>query len=106
VSVPLPRDLLTRTVGAEELVALLAERYEDERCVEVIRPDGRAALEGGFLDPEACNDTNRVELLVFGDAPDLLLVARLDNLGKGAGGAAVQNLNLMLGADEFAGLTC
>lgn len=106
VSVPLPRDLLTRTVGAEELVALLAEHYAGERCVEVIRPDGRAALEDGFLDPEACNDTNRVELLVFGDAPDLLLVARLDNLGKGAGGAAVQNLNLMLGADEFAGLTC
>jgi N-acetyl-gamma-glutamyl-phosphate reductase len=104
VSVPLPADLLRRPIDAAELVALLRERYAGEPCVRVAEPDGNALLEQGFLDPEACNDSNRVDLLVFGQGSRLLLVARLDNLGKGAGGAAVQNLNLMLGADELEGL--
>jgi N-acetyl-gamma-glutamyl-phosphate reductase len=107
VQVPLPAGRLKRPLDAAALVELYAERYRDEACVNVIHPDGRAALDGGFLDPEACNDTNRVDLMVFGDdgtPGDLLVVARLDNLGKGAGGAAVQNMNLMLGLDELAGI--
>ena len=58
------------------------------------------------LDPEAFNGTNEMKLWVFGDerAGQARLVAVLDNLGKGASGAAVQNLNLMLGLDEGAGL--
>ena len=58
------------------------------------------------IEPEALNGTNQMRLFVFGD-PDgdqVRLVAQLDNLGKGASGAAVQNLNLMLGLDEGAGL--
>jgi len=68
-------------------------------------PPGAAdVLESGFLDPTALNGSNRIELMVFGHAAQILLVARLDNLGKGASGAAVQNLNLMIGVDETTGL--
>ena len=58
------------------------------------------------LDPEALNGTNRLKLFVFGAGRpgQARLVAQLDNLGKGASGAAVQNLNLMLGLEEGAGL--
>jgi N-acetyl-gamma-glutamyl-phosphate reductase len=63
-----------------------------------------ATLEGGFLDVQACNDTNRVDLFVFANATQALLVARLDNLGKGASGAAVQAMNVHLGLDEGLGL--
>ena len=62
------------------------------------------AQAGGFLGATACNDTNRIELMVFGSGEHVLLCARYDNLGKGASGAAVQNLNLMLGIEETAGL--
>ncbi len=104
VQIPLPSGLLRRPTSAGELSDLLAERYADEACVQVAKPDGTSALESGFLDPERCNGTNRVDLMVFGSGEHLLLVARLDNLGKGAGGAAIQNLNLMLGLDELSGL--
>jgi hypothetical protein len=57
------------------------------------------------LEPEACNGTNRLELHVFGTDEQARLIARLDNLGKGASGAAVQNLNLVLGVDEGQGLS-
>ena len=61
-------------------------------------------LEGGFLSPTGCNGTNRAELFAFGNEEQILLVTRLDNLGKGASGVAVQNLNLMLGIEETTGL--
>ena len=53
---------------------------------------------------QACNDTNRVDLFVFGSDTQAVLVARLDNLGKGASGAAVQAMNVHLGVDEGLGL--
>jgi len=104
VQMPLPPGWLERRLDARAMTELLAERYAEEACVHVVRPEGSAALEGGFLDPEHCNDTNRVELMVFGEGDQLLLLARLDNLGKGAAGAAIQNMNLMLGVDELTGL--
>ena len=60
-----------------------------------------------FLDAKSANHTNEVQLFVFANdaTQEALLVARLDNLGKGASGAAVQNLNLMLSLPENAGLT-
>lgn len=65
-----------------------------------------AALDEGFFDVQACNDTNRCDLAVFGnaDGSQAVIIARLDNLGKGASGAAVQCMNLHLGLDEGAGL--
>ena len=104
VQVPLPASAFNRPVRPQDLVELFAERYANDACINVIRPDGSAALDEGFLDPLACNETNRVDLMVFGNEERILVVARLDNLGKGAAGAAVQNLNLMLGLDELAGI--
>jgi N-acetyl-gamma-glutamyl-phosphate reductase len=85
-----------------ELHAALAEHFAGEPLVTV-RPLGDA---GAQLEPEALHHTDRLELFVFANdrTRQALLVARLDNLGKGAAGAAVQNLNLMLGVDELAGL--
>ena len=63
------------------------------------------AVNEGRFDPRHCNGTNRIELNVCNHpSGHVLLIAILDNLGKGASGAAVQSLNLMLGFDEEAGL--
>jgi N-acetyl-gamma-glutamyl-phosphate reductase len=104
VSVPLHVASLARRVSPSEVHALWAERYADERCVQVMPPGVGDAAPDGFLGPAALNGTNLVQLFVSGHAEQLLLTARLDNLGKGASGAAVQNLNLMLGCDELLGL--
>ena len=103
--VPLHADALGEGAGIEAVHACLAARYRDEPCVEVFAPGDDDALDAGFLDPLAANDTNRIDLLVYGNEDRVMLVARLDNLGKGASGAAVQNLNIMTGADELRGLT-
>ncbi|MEQ8859631.1 MAG: N-acetyl-gamma-glutamyl-phosphate reductase [Pseudomonadales bacterium] len=105
VHVPLFTSELNGRPTPEDVHGLLAERYADEAFVDVLPPRAADALEAGFLDPSACNRSNRIELMVFGHSEQLLLVARLDNLGKGAAGAAVQNLNLMIGVDETTGLT-
>lgn len=108
VHVPLQLAMLARAVSGADLHAALAEHYAGERFVTV-RPlnDSSALREGTFLEPEAVNGTNRLEILVYANdaARQALLVARLDNLGKGASGAAVQNMNLMLGLAEDAGLS-
>ncbi len=85
-----------------DIHAVLAERYRGERFVEVASLPEADAIKS--LDPERLNGTNRMKLFVFGNDEQVRLVALLDNLGKGASGAAVQNLNLMLGLDEGAGL--
>ncbi len=84
---------------------VLAERYRGEPFVHVhdLHPDA-GVLEEGYLSPTVRNGTNHLDLLVFGNDEQLLLVGRYDNLGKGAAGAAVQNLNLMLGLPETMGL--
>ncbi len=108
VQVPLQLAALPRAVQGADLHGALAEHFAGERFVSV-RPlnDATALRDGSFLEPEALNGTNRLELLVYANdaARQALLVARLDNLGKGASGAAVQNLNLMLGLAEDAGLS-
>ena len=82
--------------------AVLAARYADERFVQVAALD--AAPEGGLFDMQGSNDTNRADLFVFGNDDQCMLVARIDNLGKGASGAAVQAMNIHLGLDETTGL--
>lgn len=98
VSVPLHLDTLPGRPGVADLHHTLAERYAGSTYVSVISQDGS----GGKIEPEALNDTNKLELRVFGqdDLGQAVLVARLDNLGKGASGAAVQNIRLMLGLPE------
>ena len=63
-----------------------------------------SVLDEGYFDVQACNDTNRCELFVFASGDQAILMARLDNLGKGASGAAVQSMNVHLGLDEGLGL--
>lgn len=91
-----------RTSRAMELHAALSAHYAGSRFVSVRPMDQAQAREN----PQALNNTNKLELSVLGDAAEgrVVLSAILDNLGKGASGAAVQNLNIMLGLDEGAGL--
>jgi N-acetyl-gamma-glutamyl-phosphate reductase len=115
VEVPLPLWALPGKPSSDDLRQALAAAYAGERFVEVADAAETAALQrsragaAGFvdgLDPEALNGTNSLRLFVFGneDRGEARLLALLDNLGKGASGAAVQNLNLVLGLDEAAGL--
>ncbi|WP_298257345.1 N-acetyl-gamma-glutamyl-phosphate reductase [Bradyrhizobium sp.] len=101
VSVPLQLDTLKGEPSGADLHAALARRYAGSRYVSVMPSDNPAAR-SGRLEPEALNDTNRLELYVFASDKyrQAVLVARLDNLGKGASGAAVQNMRLMLGLPE------
>jgi len=115
VEVPLQLWALPAKPKPDDLRQALAEAYRREPFVEVATAAEASALQkaragaGGFnaeLDPEALNGTNRMKLYVFGNAEtgQARLVALLDNLGKGASGAAVQNLNIMLGLPEASGL--
>ena len=105
VSVPLHFcDLKAGTDGAA-LHQALADRYAGERFVKVMPLGDAAALdEGGFFDVQACNDSNRCELFVFANQQQVVLMSRLDNLGKGASGAAMQAMNVHLGLNEGLGL--
>jgi N-acetyl-gamma-glutamyl-phosphate reductase len=96
VSVPLHLDLLNGAPKPAELEACLRAAYARSAWVGVAAADGKARLA-----PEDLNGSNRLELRVFGNEThgQAVLVARLDNLGKGASGAAVQNIGLMLGLD-------
>lgn len=97
VQLPLHLDLLPGKPTAAQLHDALARHYAGSEWVSVIRVE--AATDSGKLDALALNGTNKMELRVFGNETyrHAVLVARLDNLGKGASGAAVQNLKLMLG---------
>jgi len=101
VSVPLQLDTLPGKPGGADLHAALVERYAGSKYVSVMPLDGQAA-KSGRIEPEALNETNQLELYVFASDKhhQSVLVARLDNLGKGASGAAVQNMRLMLGLHD------
>ena len=104
VSVPLHLGQLPGGVTAERLHDAFVKRYAGERFVRVMPLRDPDTLADGFFDVQAVNDTNLVEIFVFGNETQALLVARLDNLGKGASGAAVQAMNVHLGVDERLGL--
>lgn len=105
VTVPLHLSHLKAGTGADDLYQALRGRYADEPFVRVHAPDDPANLNGGFFDVQGSNNTNRVDLFLFGNGERQCVVARLDNLGKGAAGAAVQNMNVHLGVDEGTGLS-
>jgi N-acetyl-gamma-glutamyl-phosphate reductase len=105
VTVPLHLSALRTGTTVDALHQIYTERYAGERFIRVMAPNDPETLTGGFFDVQAANDTNRADLFVFGNATEVVLLARLDNLGKGASGAAVQTMNLHLGLDEGLGLT-
>lgn len=104
VSVPLHLSQLPAGTDGARLQAAYAKHYAGERFVRVMPLSDPATLEDGFFDVQACNDTNRVDIFVFASDTQVLLMARLDNLGKGASGAAVQAMNVHLGVEESLGL--
>ncbi|HSH68681.1 MAG TPA: N-acetyl-gamma-glutamyl-phosphate reductase [Deferrisomatales bacterium] len=105
VSVPLHTRLLPARVTPGEVAELLAGHFAGQPFVTVAPYASDRFPDDGFLSPTARNGSNGLDLFVFGHAEQILVCARFDNLGKGASGAAVQNLNLMLGKEETTGLT-
>lgn len=104
VAIPLHLDTLSKKVNLEDLQKLYEDRYGHSRFVHVM-PLGEASMpEAGYFDPTACNGTNRAEIFIYGNAQQALLLCRLDNLGKGASGAALQCMNIALNVDEGRGL--
>jgi N-acetyl-gamma-glutamyl-phosphate reductase len=104
VHVPLHLAQLAPGATGRQLQAAFERRYAGERFVRVMPLSDPGTLEGGYFDVQACNDTNRADIFVFASDAQVLLMARLDNLGKGASGAAVQAMNVHLGVDEGLGL--
>ena len=94
VNVPLFADLLVKKTAAADIRALLAEHYAESAFLSV------GEEESGYISANTLNETNRMEILVNGNDERILLTARFDNLGKGASGAAIQNMNIALGLDE------
>ncbi len=94
VNVPLFADLLAKRMTAEQLEEVYRAHYAGQRFVKVGKEPS------GYVSANTLNGTNDLEILVNGNEERILLTARLDNLGKGASGAAIQNMNIALGLDE------
>ena len=96
--------LLPKKYTPKDFHEFLSNYYKDEHFVDVMPFNPTECdthnLGDKFFTPLACNDTNHAEIFVFGNNEQILLLTRLDNLGKGASGAAIQNMNIMLGLDE------
>jgi N-acetyl-gamma-glutamyl-phosphate reductase len=104
ISVPLVVSYLKKQLSAVDVREALAEYYAGERFVKVMPYPADDFLKKGYLTFTDCNGTNNLEIFVFGGKDRVLISARFDNLGKGASGAAVQNMNIMLGIEESTGL--
>ncbi|MDH5561596.1 MAG: N-acetyl-gamma-glutamyl-phosphate reductase [Deltaproteobacteria bacterium] len=104
VLVPLALSQIRPKPDLKQIHQVLSEAYQDETFIKVFPLNDQSVLSDGFLSAGDLKGTNRVELFVFGNVERAVLVARLDNLGKGASGAAIQNINLMLGINESTGL--
>ena len=94
VNVPLFVDMLAQKVSVADVKELLRAHYAGAHFVTV------GEEPSGYVSANAMNGTNNMQLLVNGNERQILLTARFDNLGKGASGAAIQNMNLALGLDE------
>jgi N-acetyl-gamma-glutamyl-phosphate reductase len=107
VMLPLHTKLMNKKMTAKELHGLFCEFYEGEKFVSVMPYADASVLFDGAVDITACNDTNKAEIFIFGNDSKgtALVMTRIDNLGKGASGAAIQNMNLMLGFEEDLHLT-
>ncbi len=104
VSVPLQTRTLPKAVTAAEVHKMYAEHYKDAKMVEVMPLMPADEQKSFFLASNTLSGQNKMQVFVFGNDEQILLCSRLDNLGKGASGAAVQCLNIMMGIDETTGL--
>jgi len=104
LSIPLVVPNLKKELTAAEIRGILAEYYAGEQFIKVMPYPADDFLKNGYMTFTDCNGTNNLEIFVFGNEERILLSARFDNLGKGASGAAVQNMNILLGVEEATGL--
>lgn len=105
VQMPLHLNQLAKSITRADLHAVYASHYDGEAFVKTCALDASHGLtDKGYLAADALKGTNLMELHCLGNDDQVMMVARLDNLGKGASGAAVQNLNILLGVDEKTGL--
>lgn len=91
---------LTKNIGPQGLTEILAAHYEDSAFVKVMPFDSTESLLNNRLNPTVCNNTNNARVQVFGNESIMQVTTIIDNLGKGASGAAIQNMNIALGLDE------
>jgi N-acetyl-gamma-glutamyl-phosphate reductase len=104
VSIPLVPAYFKKPLGAADIRKILADYYAGEKFVKVMPHPADDYLKNGFLTFTDCNGTNNLEIFVFGNKDRVLLSARYDNLGKGASGTAIQNMNIIMGLPEDTGL--
>jgi N-acetyl-gamma-glutamyl-phosphate reductase len=104
VTVPLHTRLLSKKVTAKEVWETLAAHYENSRFVKVAGFMGEGTLPEAFIPANTLEGTNSMQIFVYGNDERIMLCSRFDNLGKGASGAAVQCMNIMMGIDEGLGL--
>ena len=104
VQLPLFTDLLSKKMTPEEIREYLAEYYKNEKFIKVM-PFGADVEAGGALFSDACAGWDGMEIFVTGNADRVIVASRFDNLGKGASGAAIQCMNIVLGCDEAKGLS-
>ncbi|MDR0303827.1 MAG: N-acetyl-gamma-glutamyl-phosphate reductase [Chitinispirillales bacterium] len=110
VSVGLENRLLKKKITAKDIHDIFEKYYDNEKFIKILPFNDNSVLasageiENAYLTATNCNNTNNLEILIFGNDEQTIIFARFDNLGKGASGAAIQNLNIMLGFDEKTGL--
>lgn len=104
VTIPITLRLLGNGADARTMWQALSDNYRSEHFVKVMPFGGEGLPEESELFSNTLADTNMMQIFVYGNEDHALLVSRLDNLGKGASGAAVQCMNIMMGIDEGTGL--
>lgn len=104
VSVPLVSRALTKNYTPADIHKIMSEHYAGQHFVKVMELGAKETLADGFLPANTLAGTNNLQIFVCGSDDHILLASRLDNLGKGASGAAVQSMNIMMGIDEKTGL--
>ena len=104
VSVPLQTRTLDKKFTAKQVHDMYAEHYCNANLIEVMPLMSTDEQKSFFLASNTLSGLNKMQIFVFGNDEQILLCSRLDNLGKGASGAAVQCLNIMMGIDETTGL--
>lgn len=104
VTVPFHLRAMPKKTSAQAVWEMFSEHYAGQHFVKVMPFAGEGVLQDGFLAANTLKDTNDMQIFVFGNDDHILLCTRFDNLGKGASGAAMQCMNIMMGIDEKTGL--
>ena len=104
VTIPITLEQMDKPMTKVELVKLYKDYYKEAHYIHVHDVDNMEDLVDNCVNIQGSNDTNYLDIFVYGNAEQIQIIARLDNLGKGASGAAIQNMNIILGIDETTGL--